>query len=150
GRGEASVSFYYQYFDVKGGLFSRDMTGVIRGGYVGGPGNKLYHGEITEQTGYMEVDYGGLDRLPVSGNVAFVGPQSVGTTPHAPRPGEEPIDDGRYRPQFQDASLGARFSAVSRPLAVIPFLRWTFPTHRYVNMGHSSVGRGLQQLQVGT
>jgi hypothetical protein len=59
------------------------------------------------------------------------------------------IDDGNYHPTFQDFSLGVRYLAASRYLAVIPFVRATIPSHEYINVGHSAVGRNLNQLQLG-
>ena len=150
GKGRGNLSFYYQYLDVQGGLFSSDVTGrVFPGGYVG-EGNKLYHGEIADHTGLLDVDYGVFDRLAISGSIAFVASKYEGRSPHAALPGREMIDDGTYHPQFQDATLGVRYLAVSNPLAVIPFVRVTIPTHDYINVGHSAVGRGLNQLQIGT
>src|SRR5262245_40650722 len=149
GKGRGTVSFYYQYFDTQGALFSTDVTGrVFPGGYVG-DGNKLYHGEMADQTGLLDVDFGVFDRLAINGSVAYVASKYEGTSPHPALPGREFIDDGHYHPQFQDASVGVRYLAVSDPLAVIPFVRFTFPTHDYIAVGHSAVGRGLKQLQLG-
>jgi len=150
GKGRGTLSFYYQYLDVQGGLFSTDVTGrVFPGGYVG-EGKKLYHGEIADHTTLLDVDFGVFDRLAISGSVAYVASKYEGLSPHPALPGHELIDDGTYHPQFQDASFGVRVLAVSNPLAVIPFVRATFPTHDYINVGHSAVGRGLKQLQIGT
>src|SRR5262245_8242182 len=150
GKRRGTVSFYYQYLDVQGGLFSTDITGrVFPGGYVG-EDNKLYHGEIADHTALLDVDYGVFDRLAINTSIAYAASKYEGRSPHPALPGRELIDDGTYHPQFQDASVAGRYLAVSTPLAVIPFVRFTFPTHDYIAVGHSAVGRGLTQLQIGT
>ncbi len=150
GKGRGTLSLYYQYLDVQGGLFSTDVTGrIFPGGYVG-DGNKLYHGEMADHTTLLDVDFGVFDRLAINGSVAYVASKYEGLAPHPALPGHEMIDNGDYHQQFQDASVGVRYLAVSDPLAVIPFVRLTLPTHDYINVGHSAVGRGLKQLQIGT
>src|SRR5262245_6661445 len=149
GKRRGTVSFYYQTLDVQGGLFSTDVTGrTFPGGYVG-EGNKLYHGEIEDHSVVLDVDYGLFDRLAINAGVAYVASKYVGTGGHPALPGRENMDNGDYHPQFQDAIVGVRYLAVSNPLAVIPFVRLTLPTHDYVNVGHAAIGRGLNQLQIG-
>ncbi|HET7292342.1 MAG TPA: hypothetical protein VFM88_07955 [Vicinamibacteria bacterium] len=149
GKGRGSLTLAYQNNNVSDALMSTDVTGRrFPGGYVG-DGTRVYHGEITDQTGVLEADYGISERFAASGSIAYVGSKYEGAGGHPALPGREFIDNGEYHPQFQDAALGVRYLAVSKPLAVIPFVRFSFPTRDYVNVGHSAVGRNLNQLQLG-
>lgn len=149
GRGRGTLALVYQHGHATDGLFSSDITGrVFPGGYVG-HGTRLTHGDVTEHTGTFEADYGVGDRFAVSGSMNYIASRYVGLGGHPALPGHEMIDDGNYHPTFQDFSLGVRYLAASRYLAVIPFVRATIPTHDYVNVGHSAVGRDLDQLQLG-
>ena len=149
GKGRGTLTLVYQHGSATDGLFASDITGRrVAGGYIG-EGKRLNHGNMTDQTGAFDLDYGIGERFAVSGNVAYVGSRYIGNGGHPALPGHEKIDDGTYHSTFQDAALGVRYLAASRHLAVIPFVRFTFPTHDYVNVGHSAVGRNLNQLQVG-
>src|SRR5262245_8448729 len=149
GKGRGTMTLAYQHGSAHDGLFSGDITGrKFAGGYVG-DGDRLYHGQITDQSGVLDLDYGIGERFAVSGNVAYVGSRYIGTGGHPALPGHEKIDDGTYHPTFQDFALGVRYLAAGRHLAVIPFVRAVIPTHDYINVGHSAVGRDLNQLQIG-
>lgn len=150
GKGKGRLRLAYQNFDVTRHLLSRDVTGrVFSGGYVGA-GKTFANGEIAEHTGLLEADYGISDRWALGGSVAYVGSRYVGRGGHPALRGRQKIDDGRYHPTFQDAAFELKYLAARRHLAVVPFVRFMFPTHSYVNVGHSAVGRGLKQLQIGT
>ena len=150
-KGHASIAVGYQYKYVKYHLFGVNMEGAVFKGYEGGPGNKLAEGDIITNLGSFDFDYSVLDRLALSGGVAYVSSQYKGGAAHpAPDGGPPIIDNGSFHPTFQDGTLKARYVALGRTIVVTPFVGLRFPLHDYVTLAHSAVGRNLRELQVGT
>ena len=59
-------------------------------------------------------------------------------------------DDSHWHPSFQDARIGARFLAVDTGATfVTPFATAQFPIADYPIIGHTALGLGLKQLQIG-
>jgi hypothetical protein len=91
----------------------------------------------------MSVEYGLTNRLALDTQVARVSSKYGGPFP------ESPIDNGSYHPTFQDARVGLRYNALSGPVVLTPFIAVVIPTHDYEALGHSAVGRGFHELQIG-
>ena len=137
-KGQTSLGVVYQYLDVGDHLFSGDL---IDGGI--NFGDSVDFGEINAHTGIVAVDYGLSDRWALSGGVAYVTSRYVGDFPESDR------DDGDYHGDLQDFRLQARYRATDGALAVTPFVGMVLPTNNYDIIGHTSVGRGLSELQAG-
>jgi len=133
------VSTGYQYLDAGNHLFSQDIPPE-----AGGDGsNGLNLGEITGQTLLLGLDYGITDRLAGTATLAYVGSKYVGDDPDAP------MDDGTWNHGFQDFGFALRYMALRDPVVVTPAVEVGVPSHSYDPLGHSALGRGLNELRMG-
>lgn len=112
-------------------------------GNISSPGDMLFHIVISDLT------YGVTDRFAVGANLPFVVSKYGGNTPHAPRPGAQPYDDGTWNRTFTDFRTEVRFRATNGPLAVTPMAAVVVPSHLYEYIGHSAPGRKLREGQFG-
>lgn len=133
-KGQGYLSFGYQAADVDNHIFSGDA----------GEGTDTEDlGEISAHSGVLALEYGLTDRLTLEGAFVYITSKYEGTFP------ESDIDDGSFHGEFQDAALGLRYNLVRGPLLVTPLVRVIVPTHDYETFGHSAVGRGLGEYQIG-
>ena len=128
-KGHGSLFMNYQYMDIGDHLTS-----------LGGAD----FGEITSQTVNLNVEYGFLDRLALSGNIFYIASKYDGEAPEDPQ-----LDDGSYHGSLQDGSATLRYNAVSGRMSVTPFLGISTPLTDYAEHGHTAPGRGLQEVQLG-
>ena len=128
-EGEGQVTYSYQ------NVFVRD--------HIDFTGRRFDAGAIRAHTQVFSIEYGLTDRLALDADITHVSSRYEGTVPHGPP------DTGSYHPAFQDARIGVRYNVINGPVVVTPFVGVLFPTHDYETRGHSAVGRGLRELQVG-
>lgn len=128
-KGEGSVSFTYQ------NLYVRD--------HLDSKGARLDRGQIRTSTETLSFEYGLANRLALDSDLAYIASKYIGQAPHGPP------DNGSYHPTFQDARIGLRYNLLKNPLVLTPFIGVVVPTHDYDPRGHSAVGRGLHEFQVG-
>ncbi len=138
-RGEGSVSFTYQNYDVAG--------------HFDAQGNKNTNGSTESHALVTEVDYGVTDSLGLTVSLPFIaskytGPPSYFVGTHLTFPG--PLDDGTYHAAFQDLRIEVRRQIWAGPVALAPFVGVSFPTHDYETVGEAVPGRHRNDLQFGT
>ena len=126
------------------GYFSFAIQHVEVGDHLLSAGRDRDLGEITSQVSIVAADYAIGHNLAISGQVAFVRSKYEGT-----RPESTSIDDGDWHGTAQDARFGLRYRALNGPVTVTPFAGIIVPTHNYDVVGHASVGRNLNELQLG-
>lgn len=143
--GEGSVAVNYQYTRVTDHLFSDSVEEWYdpASGYTGGPGNRMYLGDIYGQTTNLTASVGIWRRLALSGGVAYLVSKYKGKSPEAS------IDDGKYHGGLQDASFGLAYMIPWQGFAITPSVGISFPTTDYPTIGHVSVGNRLQTIPVG-
>lgn len=142
--GRGTLSLNYQYLDVQDHLFSSDVLDGTAG-RCGETfrGDRVFLGNISSQTLLLDADFGVTRRLAVSANVAYISSKYDGPC------SENEIDDGNFHGTFQDVDIGARYMVLRSPFALTPFVGAVIPTHDYETLGHSSVGRNLNEFRVG-
>jgi hypothetical protein len=130
-KGEGSLTTTYQKVDVRDHF---DAEGDVED-----------RGRIHTHNLITALEYGLTDKLALDFELAYIASkfESRGRKPHGPD------DNGFYHPKFQDAHVGLRYNAVTKPLVVTPFFSFTIPTHHYEVRGHSAVGRGFHELVLG-
>jgi hypothetical protein len=144
GKGYGAVTLGAQYTRVMKHLFSVDVGGYVDPtGYVGGPKNQAYFGDIVGETSMLSVDYGLLRRLAVSAEVAYVASRYHGLAPEAA------IDDGKFHGKLQDLIVGARYRLPVPEVALTPFATYRTPLTHYSNIGHTAPGLGLDEFTLG-
>jgi hypothetical protein len=129
-KGEGSVSFTYSNMYVRNHVSSKGVKNPDAG-------------QIRTHTFFTSVEYGITDRVAVSADLAYIASKFTNGVPHGPD------DTGSYHPTFQDAHIELRYNALNRRLVVTPFIGTTIPTHDYETRGHSAVGRGFHELEIG-
>jgi len=137
--GQMSVDLTYQYTDIGDHLFSRPLAPELSGNGT----DRQDRGQIVGHTGIVGMDLGVTDRLAASVSTAFMAARYDGDMP------DGTIDDGSWNGGVQDFSLGLRYMAVRAPVVITPSIGVTLPTHSYETLGHSAIGHGLNELQVG-
>ena len=93
----------------------------------------------------LSIDHGVTDRLAFSFSTAYVESRYRG----AARPHPGLADNGEKHGTLQDLTVHVRYAALQDPVAVVPFLRVTWPSRNYSTLGHSAAGRGLQEQEAG-
>jgi hypothetical protein len=143
--GHGAVSVGAQYSRVFKHLFSTNLNGYVDPptGYVGGPKNAIYLGDIVGATTMVSADYGLVQRLAVSAEAAYVSSRYRGLDP------ESSIDNGKFHGSLQDLLLGARYRLPVSAVALTPFATFRAPLGHYTTMGHSAPGLGLKELDLG-
>lgn len=143
--GEGTVSLGYQYTRVTDHLFSVDMSGITtRRGYVGGPGNHMYLGDIFGQTVNLSADFGVWRGLAVSASAAYVSSRYSGKARENPE-----VDDGHYHGRLQDGTFGVQYMIPWKQFAITPSVGARFPLKEYSVVGHTSAGKKLYELPIG-
>ena len=143
--GQGSLSLGYQYTRIYDHLFSVDVDGVVDpvSGYVGGPDNHFYYGDIFGQTVTLSGAYGVWHGLALNGGVAYVTSKYTGKFPEGLQ------DDGSYHGSIQDATLTAQYMIPWQQFAITPFIGAELPLRNYETLGHVSVGKHLKEMPVG-
>jgi len=147
GKGEAIVGFQYQYTKTDAHLFSSPIFfGVDFGS------KSIDFGTTQSQVASLDAEIGVTDRFALTGTIAFIGSRYTegGTQALGPFNAESALDDGTWHSSFQDGRIGARYRALDDGAwALAPFISYGIPTTDYGTIGHSAVGRGLTELQLG-
>lgn len=148
GRGSLFVG--YEYGNAHWTLYPYDVTGIQKGPYVGGPGNKVFEGEHYDQIVTADLEYGIRRGLATSFRVAWVAARYAGLNPHRDRTGQiEEVDNGDYHGSFQDAEVTLRQTVLRTPFVATPFVGYLFPLTHYEARGHAATGYHLREFRVG-
>ena len=149
-KGELFFSVSYQWLKADKHLLSSDVLGPELT-----PIEELYgvdfdsvaqdFGKIDSQAVVLDADIAVTDKLALSGGLAFV----QGRWRGVPADADSAWDDGTYHGHFQDARIGARYAALNGSWMLTPSADFVFPLTDYPIMGHSVIGRGLKELQLG-
>jgi hypothetical protein len=137
-KGEGSISFTYQIYDVAG--------------HFNASGNIANDASTYSQSLVTELDYGLTDAFALTLSLPFVasrytGPPSYNAGGHPVSPG--PLDDGNYHAAFQDVRIEVRRLFWLKGVAVAPFGGLSFPTHDYETAGEAVPGRHRNDYQIG-
>jgi len=137
-KGEGSLSFTYQSYDVVGHF---DVFG-----------NKNNNGGTYSQSLVTELDYGVTDALGLTVSLPFIaskytGPPVYFVGGHETHPG--PLDNGNYHAAVQDVRIEVRRLFWTKSIAIAPFGGISFPTHNYETVGEAVPGRHRRDYQVG-
>lgn len=144
-QGEGALSVSYQYTRITKHLFSIDVAGMVdpTTGYVGGPGNQYYLGDVFGQTANVSIDYGIWRTLALSATAAYEESKYTGLDP------EGPTDDGHYHGGWQDGNVTLEYMVPWKELAITPSVGYRFPVSRYSTFGHVAIGNRLHALPLG-
>lgn len=142
--GTISVGVFHEIYWGGDYLFNSDaLDGTsIRGEVF--DGNRIYLGEIRSHTERLTLDYAVRERLGISASLAYVTARYRG-----PSPWNLDIDDGDYHSSLQDARVELRYQADTPWLTITPLLGALLPLTDYESTGHSPVGGGLSDFEVG-
>jgi hypothetical protein len=137
-KGEGSVTFTYQNYDVVGHF---DVFG-----------NKNNNGGTYSQSLVTELDYGVTDVIGLTLTLPFIaskytGPPVYYVGGHETHPG--PLDDGSYHAAVQDLRIEVRRQFWAKSVALAPFGGISLPTHDYETVGEAVPGRHRRDYQVG-
>jgi len=137
-KGEGSLSFTYQSYDVVGHF---DVFG-----------NKNNNGGTYSQSLITEVDYGVTDALGLTVSLPviaskYTGPPVYFVGGHKTSPG--PLDNGNYHAAVQDLRIEVRRLFWTKSIAIAPFGGFSFPTHDYETVGEAVPGRHRRDYQIG-
>jgi hypothetical protein len=137
-RGDGTISFTYQNYDVAGhfDVMGRENT----------------NGGTRSHVVATEVDYGLTETLGLTVSLPFItskytGPPTYFVGPHETHPG--PLDDGRYHGAFQDVRVEVRRLFWAGPVPIAPFVGVSFPSHEYETVGEAVPGRHRWDFQFG-
>jgi hypothetical protein len=133
-KGEGSVTFLAQDTLVRHHYFT--TTEVDRG-------------HIRLQSFVWDVNYGVTDKLAIGVAMPYVRAKYYGTAPHPALPGAKFLDDERYHGSAQDLRFDVRYNLTRDRVVLTPYVAVIVPTHDYVFLAHSAVGRQLREVQVG-
>ena len=132
-QGVGAVTLFWQYIDNTGHRLSD--------GYL------LARGQSVTTSLDFELDYGVTDRLSATFGIPYVFAKYTGSLPP---PSGLPVDACQcWHSSFQDFSLAARYRLGNDPWAATPIVRYVRPSHDYNYLGEASVGRNLEELQIG-
>src|SRR6185369_15647101 len=82
--------------------------------HVDGTGQKFDMGHVITHVMSVDTDYSVTDRLAIKVGIPYVASRYYGDKPHRLSPDAPTIDDGKYRPTFQDFSFEARYNLTNR------------------------------------
>lgn len=88
--------------------------------------------------------YGITDRISISGSIPYVRTWYSGERPH---PGHQ--DDGSVHDSLADWRLGLHYQLAEGPIAFAPYIQYVTPAKDYETLGHSAIGRGLNEFWLG-
>ena len=132
-RGLGAVTLSWQYVDNTGHRLS---DGFLR---------KL--GQSVTTSVDLEIDYGVTDRLSATFGIPYVFAKYTGSLPP---PSMLSVDACQcWHSSFQDFAVAARYRLGDDLWAVTPGVRYVRPSHSYNFVGEASVGRDLEEVQVG-
>ncbi len=121
--------------------------------YVDNTGHRLSDGFLVERgqsvttSVDLELEYGVTDRLSATVGIPYVFAKYTGSLPP---PSRLPVDACQcWHSSFQDFSLAARYRLGNDPWALTPVVRYVRPSFDYNFVGEASVGRDLEEVQVG-
>lgn len=139
-KGQGTLAFSYQNNDVDDHLFSTSVFGGVDAG-----ADAFDLGDIDSQVLTVGGSYGLSKRFAVDGEFAWVTARYTGVNAENPA-----LDDGSFHGAFQDVRIGVRFGAIQkRRVTFTPSVAVVVPSNNYETFGHASVGRGLNELQLG-
>ncbi len=152
-RGEVILTTNYQWFDSNEHLLTAAVTGPERTPLETSLGldfptkvadDVFPQGRTTTQMMFIDADVGITDRLALMGGVALGASRYIGPVPTAV------TDDSHWHPSFQDLRIGVRFLAIDAGATLVtPFATVQFPLADYPIIGHTALGLGLNELEVG-
>lgn len=136
-KGEFSFATTYQFLDASDHLFSDPDHGS----------RSKDLGTVQSQVLVLDGDFGITDRFALNAAVAFVGSRYLQGGNGKP---EGLQDDGSWHSGFQDARIGARYVAFNNGTWLLtPSVYYGFPTTNYATLGHTALGRKLNELRMG-
>jgi hypothetical protein len=126
----------------------------VAGQYVDNTGHRLSDGFLREAgqsvttSLQFELDYGFTDRLSATVAIPYVFAKYTGSLPP---PSGLPVDACQcWHSSFQDFFVAVRYRLFGDDSwAATPVVRYIRPSHDYNYVGEASVGRNLQEVQVG-
>jgi hypothetical protein len=137
-RGEGSVTFTYQNYDVAG--------------HFNASGNKGNDASTYSQSVVTELDYGVTSALGLTLTLPVIASKYTGP-PEYSAGGYKvplgPLDNGNYHAAVQDLRIEVRRLFWAKSIAVAPFGGISFPTHEYETAGEAVPGRHRRDYQVG-
>ena len=140
-KSRGTVSLSYQY---------------VREGKVNISTGKVDIGTSDTHSVLLEVDYSLNDRWGLFGGLPYITKRYNGSSPHdpatlSPNVNESFIDDGDYHSDFQDLTIGVRYSIsmLNSRFQIQPFISYGTPTNDYPIYAHASVGQNFWKVNVG-
>lgn len=107
-------------------------------------GTEVDAGHVRIYTYGFAASYSPTDRWMLDASLPLVSSMYHGPDPH---PTE--VDDGSYHATLTDLRLEAHYQLLLDPVAIAPYIAYTFPTHSYETLGHAAPGRGLDETWLG-
>jgi hypothetical protein len=143
-RGEGFLTLTTQSLDATNHLFSAEVLGT----------RSLDIGKMQGRVLALDGDFGITDKLAVTTSLAYVSSRFVEggrideTNPQGAHR-DLPIDDGEWHSSLQDARVSLRYMHPKGPWVFTPSAAVVFPVRDYNTLGHASIGRGLNEAQLG-
>jgi hypothetical protein len=112
--------------------------------HVTSAGQEIDAGHICYYTYTFAAAYSPTDRIMLNASVPLIRSVYHGAYPHPTT-----TDDGSYHSTFTDLRVEAHYQLMLHPIAIAPYVAYSFPTHSYSIMGHAAPGRGLDETWLG-
>lgn len=143
-KGEGFLALTIQSLDARNHLFSAPVLGT----------KSLDIGSMESRALVLDGDFRISKKLAVTTSLAYVsGRYSEGGRIDETNPEslhlDLPIDDGQWHGSLQDARVSLRYVQPKGPWVFTPSVAVVVPLRAYDAVGHASIGRGLNEAQVG-
>jgi len=134
------------------GTVSLTFENYHHSGHFDKVGHKNTNGATESKVFLTQVDFGVTDTIGLNVSLPFVASKYTGPDVYyvegiETHPG--PLDDRTYHGAFQDLRFEGRRMFLAGPVAMMPFVAGSIPTHHYQTRGEAVPGRYRRGLQLG-
>ncbi|MCZ6727696.1 MAG: hypothetical protein O7A98_10150 [Acidobacteria bacterium] len=143
-KGQGFLALTTQSLDATNHLFSAPVLGTT----------SLDIGKMEGRALVLDADFGITDKLAITTSLAYVSSRfreggRIDETNPASAHRDLPSDDGRWHSSLQDARVSLRYMQRKGPWVFTPSAAVVFPLRNYNTLGHASIGRGVNEAQLG-
>ena len=124
--------------------FAVSYTDTFDTKHTSATGQEIDAGHMRMYTYGFAAAYSPTDRFMLNAALPLIRSAYHGAYPHPTT-----VDDGSYHSTFTDLRIGAHYQLMLEPIAIAPFIAYSFPTHTYSTLGHAAPGRGLDETWLG-
>ena len=124
--------------------FAASYTDTFDTKHYTATGQAVDAGHMRFYTYGLAAAYSPTNRFMLNASLPFIRSEYHGPDPHPTT-----VDDGDYHSTFTDLRIGAHYQLMLEPIAIAPYIAYSFPTHTYSTLGHAAPGRGLDETWLG-